>query len=135
VSRNDTGDIVVKDKTLVFSASGALQQQQQQQRISNDDGRNGRSTLFTTISPSRQFITTTQQVLQELKERLSHMDRAEEVCADGTRMEDLDAQLTTVQKEMRSTSCMFLGPSGDVLAELKNAIQNGEKDGHCLLNA
>jgi hypothetical protein len=112
-SRNDTGDIVNK-KTIVFSASGSMQQQ-----LISDNKGNG-STL-TTIPP-RQSVTTQHMVLQELQERLSKMDRSEEVGADGTRLDDSDTQ-RVVQKKKLSTSSMFLGASGDVLAELKNSIE------------
>jgi hypothetical protein len=116
VPGNDTG-YTVKNKTIVFSASGAIQQH----RILNDKDNGSR---LTTI-PSRESITTQHMVLQELQECLSKMDCVEEVSADGTRLDDSDTQ-RAVQEKMLSTSSMFLGASGDVLAELKISIVNGE---------
>jgi hypothetical protein len=113
-SRNDTGDIV-KNKTVVFSASGALQ------HFVSDKGK--ASTL--TILPPQQSIATQRMVFEELQERLAKMDCGEEVGADGTRLHESDTQ-RIVQKKRPSTSSIFLGASGDVLMELKNSIKNGE---------
>jgi hypothetical protein len=71
-------------------------------------------------------------VFEELQERLAKMDRAEEeeeeeVGADGTRiLQESDAQSVVQKKRPSTTSSMFLGPSGDVLTELKNSINNGK---------
>lgn len=128
--RNDnTGEHMVKhNKTIVFSASGTMRQLVVG---SSKDTVASSSTTLLTIPP-RQSIMTQRMVFKELQERLAKMDRAEEeeeVGADGTRiLQESDAQSVVQKKRPSTTSSMFLGPSGDVLTELKNSINNnGER--------
>ena len=113
--------MVQNNKTVVFSASGTMAQLVGNKK---DTAAGNNSTLWT--SPPRQFIATQRMVFEELQQRLAKMDRAEEVGADESHiLQESDAQ-PVGHKKKPSTTFMFLGPSGDVLTELKNSIKNGK---------
>ena len=104
-----------ENKTVIFSGSGSVQ------RPVLDDWYEAESECDVTLPTTQHYIAAQDMMLHELQKRLAQMDPSIAVNENDNGEDGSEMELS-VRQQVAPTTSMFLGSSGNLLSELKNAI-------------